>query len=183
MRKNYGNRPLCYPQPVFVISTYNEDESINAMAAAWGGISEEDELSICISAGHKTTENILRNKAYCVSMATADYAKECDWFGCASGNDTADKFTRTGMTVSRSQFVNAPVINELPVCLEIELIDYNSDSCILRGKIRNVSVDESCLKDGKPDVSKIRPLTFDPFNGTYNVIAEAVYSSFSTKEY
>ena len=43
----------------------------NAMNAAWGGISEDNEIFICVSAEHKTTENILARGAFTVSMATA----------------------------------------------------------------------------------------------------------------
>ena len=46
MRKNFGAKPLCFPQPVFIIGTYNEDGTPNAMNAAWGGISEEKEITI-----------------------------------------------------------------------------------------------------------------------------------------
>ena len=72
MRKNFGAKPWTYPQPVFILATYNEDGTPNAMNAAWGGISEDKELSMCISAGHKITANILARKAFTVSMATAE---------------------------------------------------------------------------------------------------------------
>ena len=52
MRKNFGAKPWTYPQPVFILATYNEDGTPNAMNAAWGGISEDKELSMCISAEH-----------------------------------------------------------------------------------------------------------------------------------
>jgi len=55
MRKNYGAKPFSYPQPVFIIAAYDENGLPNAMNAAWGGISEMKEISICISEGHKTT--------------------------------------------------------------------------------------------------------------------------------
>ena len=54
MRKNFGAKPWTSPQPVFSLATYNEDGTPDAMNAAWGGISEEKELSMCISAEHKT---------------------------------------------------------------------------------------------------------------------------------
>ena len=50
-RKNFGAKPLTYPQPVFIIATYDENGNADAMNAAWGGISEGDELSLCLSAG------------------------------------------------------------------------------------------------------------------------------------
>ena len=59
MRKNLGPKTYLYPMPVLIIGTYNEDGTPNAMNAAWGGISEDQEISICVSADHKTTLNIL----------------------------------------------------------------------------------------------------------------------------
>ena len=97
MRKNFGAKPWTYPQPVFILATYNEDGTPDAMNAAWGGISEEKELSICISAEHKTTANILARKAFTVSMATAEQVVACDYVGIESGNKVADKVAKAGL--------------------------------------------------------------------------------------
>ena len=117
MRKNFGGKPMCYPMPVYIIGTYGTDGTPNAMNAAWGGISEETEISICISADHKTTENILSRKAVPVSMATAKYIAACDYVGIVSGNKVPDKFARAGFHATKSQFVDAPLIDELPMAL------------------------------------------------------------------
>ena len=77
MRKNYGAKPFSYPQPVFIIAAYDENGLPNAMNAAWGGISEMKEISICISEGHKTTANILKRKAFTVSMAAGCCLRLC----------------------------------------------------------------------------------------------------------
>ena len=52
MRKNFGPKPWTYPQPVLILATYGEDGAPDAMNAAWGGISEASEISVCISEGH-----------------------------------------------------------------------------------------------------------------------------------
>ena len=110
MRRNFGVKPMAYPMPVFIIGTYDENGVPNAMNAAWGGISEEDEISICVSESHKTTENILKSGAFTVSMATAGFVSECDYVGIASGNDVANKLERCNFHTERSEFVNAPII-------------------------------------------------------------------------
>ena len=179
MRKNFGAKPMCYPMPVYIIGTYDADGTPNAMNAAWGGISEETEISICISADHKTTENILSRKAFTVSMATAKYIAACDYVGIVSGNKEPDKFAKAGFHATKSQFVDAPLIDELPMALECELISYDSESCRLVGRIVNVSADESVLGDnGKVDVSKLQPITFDPMNNHYLVLGENVGRAF-----
>ena len=179
MRKNFGAKPMCYPMPVYIIGTYGVDGTPNAMNAAWGGISEETEISICISADHKTTENILSRKAFTVSMATAKYIAACDYVGIVSGNKEPDKFAKAGFHATKSEFVDAPLIDELPMALECELISYDPESCRLVGRIVNVSADESVLGDnGKVDVSKLQPITFDPMNNHYLVLGEKVGQAF-----
>ena len=173
-RKDFGAKPLSYPQPVWIIATYDENGVPNAMNAAWGGISEEKEISICLSPGHKTCRNFAATGAFTVSMADAAHVAACDYVGIASGNQTPDKFARAGFTATRSALVNAPIINELAVCLECRVISFDTDSCILKGEIVNVSVDEAALTDGKVDVAKVAPICFDPFNRAYHVLGEKV---------
>ena len=179
MRKNFGAKPMCYPMPVFIIGTYNADGTPNAMNAAWGGISEEQEISICVCEDHKTTENILARKAFTVSMATEQYVAACDYVGIVSGSKVPDKFQRAGFHATKSDFVDAPLIDELPMALECELISYDPESCRLVGRIVNVSADESVLGDnGKVDVTKLRPITYDSMNHDYLVLGAKVGNAF-----
>jgi len=173
-RKSFGAKPLSYPQPVWIIATYDENGVPNAMNAAWGGISEEKEISVCLSPGHKTCLNFAKTGAFTVSMADAAHVAGCDYVGISTGNKTEDKFARAGFTATKSELVNAPIINELAVCLECRVISYDTESCILRGEIVNVSVDESAMTDGKVDVAKVAPICFDPFNRAYHVLGEKV---------
>ena len=179
MRKNFGAKPMCYPMPVYIIGTYGADGTPNAMNAAWGGISEDTEISICISADHKTTENILARKAFTVSMATANMLTACDYVGIVSGNKEPDKFAKAGFHATPSEFVDAPLIDELPMAVECKLISYDPESCRLVGRIVNVSADESVLgENGKVDVHKLQPITYDPMNHAYLVLGEAVGRAF-----
>ena len=179
MRKNFGAKPMCYPMPVYIIGTYNTDGTPNAMNAAWGGISEDKEISICVSAEHKTTENILARKAFTVSMATAKYMAACDYVGVVSGNKEPDKFAKAGFHAIKSEFVDAPLIDELPMAVECRLISYDPESCRLVGEIVNVSADESVLnEEGKVDTGKLQPITYDPMNHYYLALGEKVGHAF-----
>ena len=179
MRKNFGAKPMCYPMPVYIIATWNADGSANAMNAAWGGISEDTEISVCISAGHKTTENILLRKAFTVSMATADQVAACDYVGIVSGNKEPDKFAKAGFHAVPSEFVDAPLIRELPMAVECRLISYDPKTCRLVGEIVNVCADESVLdENGKVDPKKLRPITYDPMSHDYLVLGDKVGKAF-----
>lgn len=179
MRKNFGNKPWCYPQPVFILAAYDKDGKPNAMNVAWGGIHYDDQIAMCISAHHKTTENILESRAFTVSMATVDTLVACDYVGVASGNKVPDKFEKAGFTAEKSEFVNAPLIKELPMAIECELISYDKETCNLIGRIVNVSADESVLDEkGKIDPKKLRPITFDPVHNAYLEIGAKVGNAF-----
>lgn len=179
MRKNFGAKPWTYPQPVFILAAYGEDGIPNAMNAAWGGISDDQEISLCISAGHKTTADILARKAFTVSMATAAQVVPCDYVGIASGNNVPDKLAKAGWHTTKSEYVDAPLIDELPMAVECRLVSYDPESCRLVGEIVNVSADESVLDaQGKIDPDKLEPITFDPIHNTYRKLGEKVGNAF-----
>ena len=179
MRKNFGAKAMCYPMPVFIIGTYNADGSPNAMNAAWGGISEETEITICVDNTHKTAENLLARKAFTVSMATVKMMTACDYVGIISGTKEPEKFAKAGFHATRSEFVDAPLIDELPMALECELLSYDEETCRLVGRIVNVCADESVLgENGKVDVSKLQPISYDPMNHHYLVLGKKVGQAF-----
>ena len=162
-----------------ILAAYDENGTPNAMNAAWGGISDEKELSMCISADHRTTANVLAHKAFTVSMATAEQTVACDYVGIASGNKAADKVAKAGWHTTKSEFVDAPLIDELPMAVECRLVSYDPESCRLVGEIVNVSADEAVLgEDGRIDPDKLRPITFDPIHNTYRVLGEKVGNAF-----
>ena len=145
MRKNFGAKPLSYPQPVFILAAYGEDGTPCAMNAAWGGIYETNQIMLCLSASHRTTKNIKEKGAFTVSMADVEHMTACDYVGIVSGNKEPDKFVKAGFTAEKSEKVDAPIIKELPICIECKLKSYDKDTCRLIGEIVNVSVDESVL--------------------------------------
>lgn len=179
MRKNFGTKSWLYPMPVLIVAAYDAEGKVNAMNAAWGGIFTDNHIGICISEEHKTTKNILATKAFTVSMATAEQLTACDYVGIVSGNKEPDKFAKAGFTAVRSDVVNAPIINELPMTLECEMVSYDVDSNHLVGRIVNVSADESILTDGKIDYRKLRPITYDPINHYYIELGAVVGNAFT----
>ena len=165
--------------PVLIVAAYDAEGKPNAMNAAWGGVFTDDHIGICISEGHKTTKNILATKAFTVSVATAEQLAACDYVGIVSGNKEADKVAKAGFTTSRSEVVNAPIINELPMTLECEMVSYDTESNHLVGRIVNVSADERILTDGKIDYRKLRPITYDPISHHYIELGDIVGNAFA----
>ena len=178
-RINFGAKPLMYPQPVLIIATYDENGVPNAMNAAWGITTDFNEISISLSE-HKTTDNFRKTGAFTVSMATEDQLAACDYVGIESGRKVPDKFARAGFHATKSEFVNAPLIDELPLALECKVKSFNDG--ILIGEIVNVSADESVVTDGKVDLKKLRPIAFDPFNNVYMGLGEKAGNAFADGE-
>lgn len=177
MKKDLGIVPAVYPMPVLMVAAYDEHGRVNVMNAAWGMICDMDKIALFIGEGHKTTQNILKTKAFTVSIADRDHMDVADYFGIATGNKTSDKFERTGYHAVRSSRVNAPVIDEFPVAMECELaevVETETMYCIV-GKIVNVAAEESVLSEnGKVNPAKLNALIFDQFQNGYYVTGEQV---------
>ena len=180
MRKNFGAKPWTYPQPVFIVGTYDGEGNPDAMNAAWGGIDYDDRINLCLSAGHKTVKNLLETKAFTVSMGTEEQLTACDYVGIVSGNKVGDKLAHAGWHTVKSEFVNAPIIDELPMALECELVSYDMESNFMVGKIVNVSADERIVDEGgKINVARLQPVIYDPCNHDYLAIGNNVGKAFS----
>lgn len=181
MKKNFGVKSWIYPMPVLIIGSYDENGVPDAMNAAWGGISLEDRISICLDNSHKTTTNVLKSRAFTVHVADAANMAAADYVGCVSANKEPQKVVKTGWHFEKSAFVLAPVITELPMVLECELLSYDEDDCRMVGKIINVAIDEHCLGiDGKVDLAKLDPITYDPVNHHYLRLGEKVGEAFKS---
>lgn len=179
MKKNLGAKNWMFPMPVLMIGTYSEAGTPDVMNAAWGGITLEDEITICIDTSHKTWANIAARKAFTVAFGTVDTVKACDYLGIASGSRTPDKVAKSGLAVTKSEFVDAPVVDELPLVLECRLVSMNEDNCNVVGRIVNCGVEESAMTDGRPDADKMKPICFDTCRHAYRLMGEVVAPAFS----
>ena len=178
MRKNFGAKTCLYPMPVLIIGTYDEKGTPNAMNAAWGGVYDTNQVMICLADDHKTTENIKKSGAFTVSFATVKTVVACDYVGIVSANDLPDKLEKAGFHTAKSEFVNAPIIDELPMCAECRLIKFNEDGICI-GEIVNISADESVLdENGKVDAKKLNPIIYDGMTHAYWSFGEKVGRAF-----
>lgn len=179
MRKNFGQQTWFYPMPVLIVAAYDEKNNANAMNAAWGGIYDSNKVIVCLDESHKTTKNIKIKKAFTISFADAKHVKECDYLGIASGNNVPNKIEKAGFSITKSSFVDAPVINELPMTLECNLIKFDDNGNII-GEIVNVSAKEEILNDkGQIDPLKLQPISYDSVGHKYLKISEIAGTAFS----
>lgn len=177
MRKNLGKQPALFPMPVLMLAAYDENGTVGVMNAAWGMICDIDKIALFIDEEHKTTQNILKTKAFTVSLADQEHMDAADFYGIATGNKMPDKFAKSGYHAEKSAHVNAPIITEFPVAMECELAEVveTEHMYAVVGTIVNVSADKKVLSEnGKVDPLKLNALIFDQFQAGYYVATEKV---------
>lgn len=180
MRKRIKTTEAIFPMPVLMIATYNEDESIDVMNAAWGMMLDRQYVVLNLTESHKTVTNIKKRRAFTVSIADAKHVVEADYFGVVSANNTPKKFEKSGLSATKSSLVDAPIINEFPLCMECEFIEYQDDEFGggVIGKIVNVTVDEKVMDGDKVDIDKVDAIAFDPYTHGYYRVRERVGEAF-----
>ena len=179
MRKNLKPKAYIYPLPVLIVGTYDQNGRPNAMNAAWGTVCDTAQVMICLSSTHKTVKNLLETKSFTVGIADAKNVVPADYVGVVSANSVIDKIEKAGWTTIKSEFVNAPIIQELPLVLECKLVSYDTESEICIGEVVNVSVDEEILdQKGKVDLTKFKPICYDCDTHGYYALGEKVGQAF-----
>ncbi len=180
MKKNIKTTEAIFPMPVLMIATYNEDGSVDVMNAAWGMMLERDYVVLNLSENHKTVENIRKRGGFTVSIADSKHVVEADYFGIVSANSDKNKFEKSGLTVEKSKIVDAPIVNEFPICIECKFVEYQDDKygCGVVGKVINVSADEEIVNNGQVDIEKLGAIAFDPYTHGYYKVTERVGNAF-----
>ncbi len=179
MRVNIGPKPYITPMPVLVVSSYDKAEQPCAMLVAWGAVSGMKEITLFIDPRRYTLKGILDKKSFVISVADEKNYLACDYLGIESGNDISDKFFKSGFRAIKSEFVDAPIIKELPFAVECRLKSYDEESWSLVGEIINISIDEDILDEkGKVSYDKFRPIAFDWMNLMYMSMGDKVGNAF-----
>lgn len=180
--KNFTPKAWVLPQPVLILGTYNADGTPNAMNAAWGGQWDMKEVMISMGA-HATTENLKRTPEFTVAFATEDTMVASDYVGIVSAKREPEKIAKTGWKHEKATTVNAPVFTDFPMTLECrikEKLDESETGCFIIAEIVNIVCDEAYLaEDGKPDVEKMKLITFDPVHNGYIVLGHRVGNAFA----
>lgn len=176
-KKDLGVQPYTFPMPTLMIGTYNEDDSVDVMMMAWGGVCAEDMVALNLEADHKTVANIRKRKAFTLAVPSVETLKESDFFGIATANKVSDKFARSGLHAVKSDKVDAPVITEYPLTMECTVERFEDEPYGLRilGRIVNTLADESVLDEkGKVDAGKLHAFAFDQMRNGYYAVDQKV---------
>ncbi len=184
LKRSYGVKPVLYPEPVLLVSSYDAQGVPNIMTASWGGIccSKPVCVSVSIRPACHTHDAILSRKAFTLGIASEHIAAQADYVGMVSGKKF-DKFKISGLTPVRSDLVDAPYAAECPVIIECELTHSMSLGLhtMMIGEVKDVKIDEDCFDAGStiPKLDKIAPILSDGENNQYHLIGKSVGKMFS----
>ena len=177
MKKDIIVQPYLFPMPTYMIGTYNEDDSVDVMMMAWGGICDTKMVALNLEANHRTVANLKARKAFTLAVPGTDTLKESDFFGIASANNMPDKFARTGLHAVKSGKVDAPVIEEYPLTLECRVVEFQEQPYGLRvlGEIVGILAEERVL-DGQRriDAGELHAFAFDQMRNGYYAVGERI---------
>ncbi len=185
MKQSLGAVTLVYPTPVFVVGTYDQNGKPNVMTASWGGIccSQPPCVAVSLRKATYTHGNIVRRKAFTISIPSEDHVKQADYFGLVSGR-SADKFAVTGLTPVNSTLVDAPYVKEFPLIVECRLAHTFELGLHTQfvGEVLDVKADDGVMTGGQVDIAKVRPLAFTPDTQGYYGIGGFLGQAFSIGE-
>lgn len=177
MKKDLGVQPYLFPMPTYMIGTYNEDDSVDVMMMAWGGICDMKMVALNLEEDHKTVANLKNRMAFTLAIPGTDTLVESDYLGLVSANKDPHKFEHTGLHAYKSANVDAPVIEEYPLTLECRVVEIQQQPYGLRvlGEIVNVLADEKVLDEkGKVDAGALHAFTFDQMRSGYYAVGEKI---------
>ena len=150
MKQDWKPGTMIYPLPALLVSCGSTDEEYNIITVAWAG-------TIC------TYPILKRNMEFVINLTTKEMAFATDWCGVRSGKDY-NKFEEMKLTPGKAKIVNAPIIEESPLCIECrvkEIISLGSHDMFIADVV-NVKADDKYLngETGKFELSQANPLVY-----------------------
>ena len=183
-KKELNLHAVVAPSQTVIASAYDKDGKADACTLAFYMVSSHIPpcVTIAINATQrrKTLQSILHSKAFVVGFPSCGQVSESDYLGVESGTHT-DKLKNIGFSTTDAKTVHAPVINELLLSLECELIHVVTvgSHMQLTGEVKNILADESILNDqNKIQLSKLRPIIYNEEEVMYMSLGDKVSDAF-----
>ena len=174
------------PTQTVIVSAYDKDGKSDACTLAFYMVSSHKPpcvtIAINATAKRKTLQSIMESKAFVLGFPNTDQITEADYLGVESGYN-ADKLKNCGFTTTDARTVHAPVINEILLSLECELVHSVTvgSHTQLTGEVKNIIADESILNDkDKIIINKLKPIIYNEEEVSYMSVGEKVADAFKT---
>lgn len=185
MKRSIGAKTALVPTPAWVVGSYDNEGKADMMTAAWGGIacSNPSAVTVSIRKERQTYANIMEKKAFTINVPSRDLSWAVDIFGTVSAKN-ADKIEMTRLSVTKSDKVDAPILNEFPLVAECKLIktvELGAHTMFI-GEIVNVLVEETLFDGDKVSMEQVQPLLFDTLTRSYYETGKYLEAAFQPVE-
>ncbi len=184
MKKTLKLRAVVSPTPAIIAAAYDENGKADACTLAFYTPTSHKPpcltIAINATAKRKTLKSILNSGAFTVGYPSIEQVAEADWIGMASGYEH-DKIAEVGWTTTKSEFVNAPIINELKLTIECRVVNTVTigSHTQITGEIANIQADESILDErGRYDLAKLNPIIYDEEQFAYRTLGGKTANAF-----
>ena len=163
MKQDWKPGTMIYPLPALLVSCGSTEEEYNIITVAWAGTicTNPAMCYISVRPERHSYPILKRNMEFVINLTTKEMAFATDWCGVRSGKDY-NKFEEMKLTPGKAKIVNAPIIEESPLCIECrvkEIISLGSHDMFIADVV-NVKADDKYLngETGKFELSQANPL-------------------------
>lgn len=177
MKQDWKPGTLIYPLPAVMVSCGKDTSEYNLITVSWTGTlcTNPPMCYISVRPERHSYEILKRNMEFVINLTTVEMAYATDWCGVNSGKDY-HKFEEMKLTPGKASIVNAPVLEESPLCIECrvkEVISLGSHDMFI-SEVVNVRADERYLNEvtGAFDMQKANLLVY--VHGKYYEIGELI---------
>ncbi|MDR1763401.1 MAG: flavin reductase family protein [Dysgonamonadaceae bacterium] len=160
---------LLYPLPAVMVTVGRDESEYNVLTVAWTGTICSDPAMCYISVrpGRHSYPVLKKNMEFVINLTTEALARQTDWVGVRSGKDY-DKFREMNLTPVKAHVVDAPYIDESPLCIECrvkEIVALGTHDMFI-AEVVNILADEQYIdpKTGAFDMEKARLLVYSHGN-------------------
>lgn len=156
-RTNLKAGALLCPVPIAMVSC-GTVEKPNILTIGWTGIiNTQPPMTYVSIRPSRYSYNIIKDtKEFVINLTTSNLVRSADFCGVKSGENT-DKLKETGLTVEKSNLLDAPLISQCPLALECRVAEIKplGTHDMFIAEIVSVSVDEKLLgPDGRINLHK-----------------------------
>ena len=177
-------RAVVSPAETVIVSAYDQSGKADACTLAFYMVSSHIPpcVTVAINATQrrKTLKDILEAKAFVLGFPSISQIREADYLGVESGHKM-DKLRNIGFTTTEARTVHAPIINELPLSLECEVVHTVTVGSHMQvtGEVKRILADESILNEkGRIVLEKLSPVIYDEEQMRYLSVGDRVEDAF-----
>lgn len=177
-KQHWPPAALLSPVPP-VLVTCGTVEQPNAITIAWTGTINTKPAKTYISIRpERFSYDIIKNsREFVINLPVRSIVKSIDYCGCVSGRKE-DKLKKCGLTVSKGEKVDAPILDQSPINIECKLekiIKLEGTHDMFLASVVGINVDESLLdKKGRLSLEKANLITYA--HGQYFAVGDVIGS-------